>query len=286
MLFDQIEITRQEHGFKRATPVAEPPGGALILSGQGRYIDAETGEFVLGIAHLPGTSDVEAARTAVRNLAPYGATGGRLSGISYPSVAFGYVPPVPLRRRYAASRSIMDMRYPTEAAHMEALVARLANVFSELDSDLYAEMLEASRQILPEWRIGDTPWSSGIINTTRALPYHRDSDNLKGVASSMIVFRDGVSGGYLHLPDYGVYVDCDDRTVVMFEGSHALHGVTRIKLHRPGAYRHSVVCYSRQRLRTALPYAEEVRRAQILRTESEESAAAVFRARSQETIDG
>lgn len=51
-----------------------------------------------------------------------------------------------------------------------------------------------TNEILPEWRLKDQPFTSGIVNRSNPLPYHLDSGNLKGSMSAMVVMQQGVLG--------------------------------------------------------------------------------------------
>jgi hypothetical protein len=109
-------------------------------------------------------------------------------------------------------------------------------------------------------------WTSGIVNLNNALPYHRDGGNLAGALSAMICLRRNVTGGYLHLADYDVWLGVPDHSLVVFYGSRVLHGVSPLSV-RPGGRRYTAVFYARAGLRVGADTpAAEVRRAQLVAT--------------------
>lgn len=127
--------------------------------------------------------------------------------------------------------------------------------------------------VLPEWRMGaEKLWTSGVINDTAQLPYHRDGFNFP-VWSSMVVVRRGTRGGYLHIPEYGLVVPCDDGSVVFFEGRRWVHGVTPMTKKADDGYRISVVYYALSGMKNCREAAEETAFATLRRTERERDMA-------------
>jgi hypothetical protein len=96
-----------------------------------------------------------------------------------------------------------------------------------------------------DWWINNVPWTSGIINNTAALPYHRDRANIKGTLSSMLCLRSKVGGGHLDLPEYGVTLGIPDGSLTMFDGQDVWHGVTPLINESIDAYRYTIVLYSK-----------------------------------------
>jgi hypothetical protein len=99
-----------------------------------------------------------------------------------------------------------------------------------------------------EWRITDTPFTSGIINQNNRLKYHFDSGNFDSVYSNMIVLKDNVKGGFLAVPEFDMVFECANNTIVMFDGQKIMHGVTEIYKQTPTAHRYSIVYYSLQQM--------------------------------------
>lgn len=187
----------------------------------------------------------------------------RLSGIKYPNVTFGTVAPAPLRRRYGC-------RYASLHAERPEIVSLLADIYVEAWQQFQAILPEpadttstiAQQAIHDDWRFCDTPWTSGIINHTAALPYHRDSGNLPGTWSAMVMCKRGCTGGELHLPEYDILLDVPDKSLCIFDGQAAWHGVTPFTLRNAESYRFSTVMYAKQACRDCGPEHAEAARAQ------------------------
>ena len=95
-----------------------------------------------------------------------------------------------------------------------------------------------------DWRIvPGSLWTSGNVNLSSALPYHRDRANFE-TWSGMPVIRRGMRGGRLDVPESGVTLPCRDGWVVFFNGNKLVHGVTPMKPLDDNAYRYSVVHYA------------------------------------------
>ena len=85
----------------------------------------------------------------------------------------------------------------------------------------------------------------------------------------MVVFKGGVSGGFLSLPEYRAGVELKDNSLFMFDGQSILHGVTPIKKHNPNSYRYSIVYYSLRQMWKCLTIDEEVIRIRQRKTKRE-----------------
>lgn len=268
--------------------VGDPPPDATILAGNVALIDADTERVTaIQVVAIPEIAN-ELARSldglkwdAPVNARNKSANEGRLSGIVVSHRTFGYTPPQVLRRRYACQRSAFDKEHPDSRAIIADYLTAAEHVFRTQAHEVYAETAEHVRNTIPDaWRIAGTPWSSGIINNTAALPYHRDSNNIKGSWSAMLSARKNIEGGYLHLVDYDVYLAVPNGSISIFDGQSVLHGVTPFRPTHPHAYRYTAVAYSRSGLKVCCPDPRgEARRAAIAATEAEDKRAQAIRDR-------
>ena len=146
-------------------------------------------------------------------------TTARLNGMASTHRTFGYQPPVPMRRRYGCSRAQFNREYP-KAMDQIAQFCRVAeHVFRVHAQDVHDLTCGRVRDTIPPaWLIAGTPWSSGIINKTMALPYHNDQANISSSWSAMIVARRQVEGGLLHLADYDIYLAVPHGSITIFDG--------------------------------------------------------------------
>lgn len=235
------------------------PAGALVIRDDAIVYDADTDAPLL----ITRTSDGRYADVLGRALrhvrfaerAPRldGTASGesRLSGIAVSNSTFGYLPPVPLRRRYGCSRCAFDAAYPGVLTLLLDLAGRADVLLDQMPGADAMRALTAG--IAPAWRLADTPWTSGVINNNTALAYHRDASNVRGMWSALFVTRRSCDGGWLHLPAYDVYLSLPNGALALFDGGQVLHGVTPFRLVRPDGYRYSVVLYTRAGMTACSP---------------------------------
>lgn len=236
--------------------------------GAALFVDAETGEPVMG--HLP-MPDLSNFRKVIQGIGWGGSNDNyrAASGNRNKSWTFGYRPRKPMMRNEGCVLTSFGRDNPEAHAYL----ARYADVLAAQLDDAFPEVVVMGRdviqQVKPDWRLGDESlWTSGVINKESSLPYHRDGNNFDAW-SVMPVVRRGVRGGHLHLPEYGMTVPCRDGFTVMFFGKRLVHGVTPMVKTTPDAYRVSVVYYALRGLKDCHTYAEETAYAARRRTERE-----------------
>lgn len=194
----------------------------------------------------------------------------RLSGISAANQYFGTVPPQPLRRRYACRTARLYEQTPQFKPLIESITRQVVKPFFDHFPDRAAEHDRLVRdQINSDWLIADTPFTSGIINNTAALPYHKDSGNLAGTWSIMLSLRTGVDGGCLNIPEYGTTLAIPDRSLTIFNGQEAWHAVTPFYYRAKDAYRFTLVWYVKEQVRHCACMKDEPKRAAIAATNAQ-----------------
>lgn len=243
---------------RRAATVDEP----TVL------LDAATGDPVIAYLRFPG--DLERFRATLRSI-PMGTTmrGGGMRNVSR---VFGMAARSPVLRRNSCRPSGLASARPREhailcetAVELDRLVASYAAGRQLVDRKVLAD-------VHPDWRIADgTNWTSGVINRSSALPYHRDRANFPTL-TAMPVVRRGVRGGYLHLPEYDVTLACRDGSVTIFDGKSIVHGVTPLTHVAADGYRFSVPYYALRGMRDCFSDAVEQARARDRRTAREARA--------------
>lgn len=191
-----------------------------------------------------------------------GNSAARASGMNYPSTVFGYTESKPLRSRWSCSAAHFGSHYPEPSR----LLTDMTATFWDITKQHFPEQTEyheteVRSRVLPNWLIDNQPWTSGIINNTAALPYHKDSGNIGGTLSAMLCIRKGIDGGALHLPEYDYTFAIPDGSLTIFDGQAAWHGVTPLIQHKNG-YRFTLVWYAKSGMCKCLAPADEIRRAQ------------------------
>lgn len=199
--------------------------------------------------------------------------GRRTQGMVSRSRVFGYAPRI--QRRNLACRMTTLARESPDPHRIVCDAARLAWQVYRQQHPQQADrhMKIALDNVLNQWRIGETPFTSGIVNNNNPLVYHFDTGNFKNVWSAMFVLKSGVAGGHLSVPELGVRLECSDCSLVLFDGQSLLHGVTPIQKLHPNSYRYSVVYYSLQNMWHCQTITDELLKMQDARTKIEKKRA-------------
>ena len=266
-------------GQKQIRAHAPNPGpDSLVIDGPATIIDAETEEVVC--VHWTGAGELatrlggqlqkvhwhDPVNDKINN-------SGRLSGLRVEHRVFGFTPPAPMRRRYGCSRSTFNIEYPEAMQTISEFCILSEWVFRTFAPDVHERTGAAVRETIPNaWRMAGTLWTSGIINNTASLPYHRDSANVPHSWSSMLGVRKRMDGGFLHLADYDVYLAIPHGSISIFDGQSVIHGVTPMRPVGPNPYRYTCVTYAKSIMsRCSCDPADEARRTQLASTAAEDA---------------
>ena len=167
-------------------------------------------------------------------------------GLSYMGCSFGAVGKDHLRRRLSVRMTSFTRDNPDFYNTLRILTEIGWEMLQEKCEDFY-DAVDTAPKSLDIWRIGDTPYTSGVVNVDSILPYHKDHGNVKSTGSLMWVSRRKVKGGHLHIPELNSIVNCDHGALLVFYGEEFWHGVTSVKgQSSPGARRVSMVTYSKR----------------------------------------
>ena len=183
------------------------------------------------------------------------------------SATFGFRPRNPLRKR-PCSVSEFNMREPDLTAMLEQWTNMIAEVYRAANPAVAAEHDRIAKQVRSNYRIGQSMFTSGIVNRSSQLPYHYDSGNFKGAWSAMLGLRRGVRGGRLNIPRYGISLDIADGSLCFFNGQEALHGVTPMERTQADGERYTIVWYSIEKMWKCLTTKEELATANAMVTRS------------------
>lgn len=168
----------------------------------------------------------------------------RTKGLASRSRIFGYRPRESIRKDFCSSAALAT-QMPEEHAYICSFGATLAAAYKEYCPDTYKMHMDLTdERILKEWKIPDSPFTSGIINKNNPLKYHHDAGNISNVYSNMVCFKRECEGGYLALPEYDVGLEIADKSILLFDGQAILHGVTPFKMLSHDAYRFTIVYYT------------------------------------------
>ena len=244
----------------------------------GIYVDAETQEPFLAYFPLP-KDVVRPLRAAVNNINIGIVARETSKGKSWQSKSrtFGMAPRLAFRKRESCRVTPLATESPSEHAVITSLASVFSDYMKQILPEQYKEDADRMQVIGEDWKIGDQDlWTSGVINQSASMPYHRDGFNFK-TWSVMPVVRKEMLGGYLHFPEYDLTVACRDGWLLYFPGYKYVHGVTPMRAKTETAYRYSIVYYALRGMKDCYTYAMETAEGQKKRIEREVDMAKVIK---------
>lgn len=231
-------------------------------------VDDQTGEPIF--AYLP-LDNVAELRRAVVGLPMTGVQ--RSKAFRSRSRTFGAAPRKPAMRRDGCRMTALFSDEPERHKVLQGFADQLGATIKAVDPRIPERDRETLGVVKPEWRMGEEElWTSGVINQSATLPYHRDNFNFK-TWSAMPVVRRGMRGGHLSIPEYGVTLACADGTASYFCGRELVHGVTPMTKVQDDGYRYSVVYYALRGMKDCFTAAVESEYARTSRTNRERAMA-------------
>lgn len=219
-------------------------------------MDAKSDQVVL-VYLAPIAEDTRVLVAVLRHIdIPWGE---RLSGIDTQWRSFGPLPRNERWGRDSCRPSDLAVEEPTEHEVISSYAPVIAGYYARYGPATYDIHARKVRQVRAAWTLKGGPFTGGIVNRDGDLPYHNDKTNFKDVWSGMLGFKQGVTGGYLSVPEYDLAVEVADQSLTLFDGQDLLHGVTPFAI-APGGYRLTAVYYSRAGMAKCLAPGEEVKR--------------------------
>lgn len=238
----------------------------------GIWVDDDTNEPFF--ACFPMEEEVALLRASVMNI-KYASVTRQSTGVSNLSRTFGMAPRKVFQQREACKPTSLAKEQPDEHSVLVAFAEKFGKMFQEFAPELYERDATklATDGLENEWRMtDDAMWTSGVVNKSSTLPYHRDGFNFN-TWSAMPVVRRAMKGGYLHFPEYDFTYSARDGWVSFFPGYKYLHGVTPMSPKEEGAYRYSVVYYALRGMKDCFTYAVETAEGKKKRTAREDGMA-------------
>lgn len=224
--------------LRSSAPALDPTPGTDVA--RPFRVELPDGTPVAVVDTFPG--DLAAYRRAVLAY-PMGTT-FRAAGIRNTSAVFGSLRRSGIMHRTAAQSCAGSIVAPEAHAVLAGAASALAARFAALAPDLAAhDRGVVNERVHPDWMMGESWWTSGVLNRSSALAYHYDRNN-HPVWNCMVVVRRHTLGGHLHVPRVGLVLPCADGDVAWFPAWTELHGVTPITARRRDGYRYSAVYYS------------------------------------------
>ncbi len=183
------------------------------------------------------------------------------------SSVFGALPRVALRNDFCR----FSNQTTGEKNNMHKLMgfqSILCDIYKKHLPDVFAKDIEYVRaNVDDDYRLVDTPYTTVNINVNHAIKYHKDSGNVKGSYSNVLILKDNCFGGELVLPEYDIALEQADGALCIFRGQEEIHGVMPLTPVGENFYRASIVYYTLEQLKHCYPYKDEVTRLNIKKRE-------------------
>lgn len=265
-----------EAGLLSGLDVPDTAAPVLPVPGYGEptfLIDASTGDTVAIITRLPDDR-LAALRRAVSAVQMQSVARAKLVKAGRSAArTFGWAPRKPQALADSCRKASLDRDHPDSGKVLAELAGWLGREFQRLMPERAYYDRAVVGSVKDDWLLDeDALWTSGVINRSATLPYHRDGSNFH-TWSAMPTLRFATRGGTLHLPEYDVCFPCRDGEVTWFCGRDLVHGVTPMHGLRADAYRYSVVYYALAGMVDCATFAEETRRGPARRTQREREIA-------------
>lgn len=261
----QLEATRKELNLKdyKMRSATEQDYSTLITQSSQIY---ENGKIMIAYIELDTPyQEVTEALQRINYEESY-----RTDGLPTRSRIFGFSPRNVLRKDFCSATSLAK-----EAPQDHQIICDYAEqvcdrYYEMLNPELYVQHRGTTEtNVVDDYRIKRSAFTSGIINKNNPLKYHFDTGNVKDVWSCMLVLRGKTLGGYLAVPEYDVAFELKNNSLLLFDGQGLLHGVTPIKKQAADAYRYSIVYYTLRQMWNCQPLDEEIIRIRKLKTQRE-----------------
>jgi len=191
----------------------------------------------------------------------------RTNALPTKSSVFGALPRVALRNDFCR----LSNKTFEEKANMKRLMG-----FQDILCDIYKKHLPEQFQkdlkyvrenVDGDYRLVDTPYTTVNINVNHAIKHHRDSGNIKGSFSNVLILKENCLGGELVMPEYGIALEQSDGALCIFRGQQEIHGVMPLTPLKEDFYRASIVWYTMAQLKHCYPYKDEVTRLNLKKRE-------------------
>ena len=188
----------------------------------------------------------------------------RMSGIVSVSKVFGTLEPNKFRQRFGCTNAALDRQFPQARYLLDKIATESFQQLKIIEPHRARDHQQlVQNKVHQDWLLSSTPFTSGVINSSTVLPYHRDGGNIAGSWSAMVCTRKNMAGGNLHLPEYNVTLGVPNNSLIWFNGQAVWHGVTPITAQKKDAYRYTIVFYAKQKVCDCLCVEDEKHRAAL-----------------------
>ena len=176
-------------------------------------------------------------------------SGKRVNGLGVSNDILGFMPRNPTRCNWCRATASSKKNPKNFGAAVK---------YAEMIDSLYD--CEHDNNVLNDWLLGSSRFSTLNINKNFAIKYHRDSGNIKSQKSNVFICRKNATGGRLVIPHANIAFEQKNGALIIFDGHSIVHGVTPIEIHS-GGYRSSLVLYTMLEMKNCLSPVDESKRA-------------------------
>lgn len=185
-------------------------------------------------------------------------TSTRTTGTKTKSSVFGYMPRNALRYNYCRKTVTTKKEKQNWKILSDFAKNKLMPIYLEhFDIDIENK---TQKEILNEWQIENSIFTTININFNQLIKTHKDSYNTKGSLSNVLILKENAPGGELYLPEYDAYIPQNNGDLTIFRGQEILHGVCECDITK--GFRASLVFYQLEQLKHCYPYLQELKNAQ------------------------
>jgi hypothetical protein len=206
--------------------------------------------------------------TDTRGLASGSESTKRLRKTMYRPVAsaiIGYMDPQGGGRYLFCRQTAWTGRNIEQFRSLYPLFETVAGLMKQHVPQRYQVQMERTLRTNPDWRIGNTPYTTMTVNNTYPTGVHQDKGDLQQGFSCLACFRRGeYTGGYLSFPEYRIAVNMQDGDLLLMD-AHQWHGNTNIVKMSKDAERISLVLYYRTKVEFCGTAEEEAEKERLSR---------------------
>lgn len=148
-----------------------------------------------------------------------------------------------VRERWEQGKDALA-RLDAAGGDLSGYVRSAWDYFARLLPDEAAMTLATTHPSTRQHLMPDTGWTGFVLNRDTTLAYHCDTSNAPGW-TAVLAMRRNAQGGWLHLPDWDVWLRMDHGHVALFPGLTTWHGVSPVTA-EPDGLRWSLVTYPKR----------------------------------------
>jgi hypothetical protein len=186
----------------------------------------------------------------------------RSNGLSQRSSVFGFLPRVPMRHDFCrATRHTLDEKKNFRICAV--LNEYVYDTFQQLEKEKAEYAMDFIKQnVCNDYIFCNSPFTTVNVNMNHAIKYHYDKGNFSAIPSTVLIYKKGVSGGELCLPEINITLSQRSGALTIFDGRSILHGAMPIQSDGDvGSIRGSLVFYTMKGMGQCLSKNQELARA-------------------------